>query len=1651
MSSIDKRIVQMQFDNGQFEKGVSTTMNSLNNLKSNLSTLNDAGQTKKLQGALDAVTSKFSVLGTMADQTIRQITSGILNLTENVLKKFTIQPIIDGMATYEQKINSTQQIMHAANLTQKETLGYLNDLNEYSDKTIYSFSDMTASLGKFTAAGVDVNKATTAIKGLGNVAALSGASTQDFSRAIYNVSQALGSGYMLARDWMSIENANMATKEFKDTLKDTAVAMGYLTEEESKSIGNDLRGSLEKKWLNSEVLIAALNKYADAESEIGKAGYEAATKVKTFHQLMENMGDATATAWSRVFSDIVGQYEDAAIVWTAISNKLESIFITPVDNIHNALAKATADFNFRPNLIYGLADAFKALEAILHPIGQAFKSVFPIDLVKVFGNLGKSVRDMGSHMLSFWTVSYKGQEILEKLRQVFLGLFKAVRIVGVTFKNIVYILSPVGQLLKDLAGWILDILAPLGLVVSRADYAYEHSKKVASGVETLHNVIQGLVDILEAVIGPLVKFVSTLISGGGIEAAFDNMGQSFEKFTSKGSGVAKFLSGIGKAFSKLSELIDKVAGTIGDALTNLFHKNDQAADASTKKINNFGDTVKNVFTKVKDFFSNFATNFQAAMGKVSDFLKSMSPEQLGILADSAVFAGIGLSLNSLFNTIKKMLKGGGENPFQKLIDSLKGFADAIPEVITSTLDKIKSAVDAWKKSKIAETLKTIAESMLILAGALAVIAMIPAEKLASSTAAIAGLMAEMAVILKFMNSGALVEITGDKKMINNLGSMGTMLIKISAAILILSIAVAKLAKLDMGSMWSAVAAISGLLWELVGVTKVFGTMGDAKIPKVAAALIAMALALQGISLAIALLSKLDPGKMWSALAGISALLWELTGAMKVLATNSGNSAGVLSSALAIDMVAGALVALSIPLAVLSLIPFEKLMKSFAVLSLTLAALVAALEVVSKTGGGGAKSIAAAGTIMMLALALQMIAMPLAMLAVIPIANMATAMLGLIGTLYSLVGAMAILTKFSTGDTTKAVDALGLLVMSLGGISMSLAMLAKFDFGSLMASVLALNGTLYALVGALAILSLIPGGSAMAGAAAIMMLAVALQIMAIPLAALAMIPFGQLMSSMGALLLTLAGLVAICAIIGAGIAVILPGAAVLVGILAGLAAVFAIICAAAGALATAILTAGDGFVKLAAGIAALAAVGPMAESAFAVLKGAVEAFLEAIMMMIPMFFAKLALGLLSFLETILSILPKLLDIVGKILVQVFEAIKEHLPKIVELVLDTLSQILDKLKEYIPKMADTALDLLVAILDTIADHIQDIVEAGADIVVNLINGIANKLPDIIDAAINLIVSFIEGLAQGIENNKDRIKKAIDDLCQAIIDAFKTFFGIHSPSTVMNTQGNYLIDGLRNGIRDKLTDAGNAIADVGRKILDGFKGLPSKLSDIGKNIMTGLKNGISSMIDSVKSAVGTVATGVKDKFKKLLDIHSPSKVFAEYGRYIDLGLANGIRGNGKVVNHSLQGMTDSALSTMNDVIGAIGTGDFNHPVIAPIVDLSNVNAASQSLASAFSDQSMGVNAVANISGVDNALGLMKSLQAANADNAANAQASNDSIISAMSNEIQSLRAELADMTAAMKQMKIVMDTGTLVGAIAPEVDTALGSRAKLVGRGV
>lgn len=218
-----------------------------------------------------------------------------------------------------------------------------------------------------------------------------------------------------------------------------------------------------------------------------------------------------------------------------------------------------------------------------------------------------------------------------------------------------------------------------------------------------------------------------------------------------------------------------------------------------------------------------------------------------------------------------------------------------------------------------------------------------------------------------------------------------------------------------------------------------------------------------------------------------------------------------------------------------------------------------------------------------------------------------------------------------------------------------------------------------------------------------------------------------------------------------------------------------------------------------------------------------------------------------------------------------------------------------------------------------------------------------------------------------------------------------------------------------------------------------------------MTGLKNGIGSMIDSVKSAVGDVATGVKDKFKKLLDIHSPSKVFAEYGRYIDLGLANGIRGNGKVVNRSLQGMTDSALSTMNDVIGAIGTGDFNHPVIVPVVDLSNVNAASQSLASAFSDQSMGVNAVANISGVDNALGLMKSLQAANADNAANAQASNDSIISAMSNEIQSLRSELVDMTAAMKQMKIVMDTGMLVGAIAPEVDTALGSRAKLVGRGV
>ncbi len=355
MSSIDERVVKMTFDNDDFEKDIKTSSDSLSKFKDSLNdsttatgldnvskSLSNISFTNVLSG-IENMTSKFSVFGVSAATIIQDITRKLESMAETMVTAITTDPLTAGWDEYELKMSSVAVIMNSTGESIDTVNQYLDELNEYADQTIYSFSDMTENIGKFTNAGVNLEDAVTAIRGISNEAALSGATATQASNAMYNFAQALSTGYVALIDWKSIENAQMATQEFKQQLLDTAVACGtveetadgmyqVLTTNASGSTLSDainategFRDSLSYQWLTTEVLIETLKDYGDATTEIGAKASEAATEVKTFSMLIDTLKEAMGSGWTETWENIFGDYETAKAGWTSVSNLLGNI------------------------------------------------------------------------------------------------------------------------------------------------------------------------------------------------------------------------------------------------------------------------------------------------------------------------------------------------------------------------------------------------------------------------------------------------------------------------------------------------------------------------------------------------------------------------------------------------------------------------------------------------------------------------------------------------------------------------------------------------------------------------------------------------------------------------------------------------------------------------------------------------------------------------------------------------------------------------------------------------------------------------------------------------------------------------------------------------------------------------------------------------------------------------------------------------------------------------------------------------------------------------------------------------------------------------------------------------------------------------------
>ena len=409
--TIDERVVEMRFDNKNFESNVATSMSTLDKFKQKLKfdgaakgleDINSASKRVNMSGlgsSVDAVSAKFSALQVMGVTALANITNSAVNAGKKIVSALTLDPVKDGFAEYETQMNSVQTILantQKEGTTVKVVNAALDELNTYADQTIYNFTEMTRNIGTFTAAGVKLDASVNAIKGIANLAAVSGSTSQQASNAMYQLSQALAAGKVTIMDWNSVVTANMGGQVFQDALIRTSEHLKTGAKEAINTYGTFRESLTRGQWLTTEVLTETLSQISGAYSKadliaqgytedqaeeitkLAQTATDAATKVKTFSQLIDTLKEAMGSGWTKTWQLIIGDFEEAKEMWTSVSDVLSG-FIQKFSDARNTLIESA--------LGKGFASLSEKMKNLLEP---AKKAVETVQTVK------ESISDLGS-------------------------------------------------------------------------------------------------------------------------------------------------------------------------------------------------------------------------------------------------------------------------------------------------------------------------------------------------------------------------------------------------------------------------------------------------------------------------------------------------------------------------------------------------------------------------------------------------------------------------------------------------------------------------------------------------------------------------------------------------------------------------------------------------------------------------------------------------------------------------------------------------------------------------------------------------------------------------------------------------------------------------------------------------------------------------------------------------------------------------------------------------------------------------------------------------------------------------------------------------------------------------------------------------------
>ena len=953
--TIDERVVEMQFQNESFERNANRSISTLEKLDSALELKNgkksfadvEAAAEKtnfsSLMNAVEQVSSKFTALGVIGFTALQRIANAAINVGTSLVKSLTIDPIMQGYQEYELKMGSIQTIMASTGEDLTTVKGYLEELNEYADKTIYSFSDMTQNIGKFTSAGVSLENSVAAIQGIANVAAISGANTNEASRAMYNFAQALSAGYVKLIDWKSIENANMATVEFKQQLIDTALELGTVTKDadgmyrtlsgKTFNATKNFNDVLQEQWMTTDVLVTTLGKYTDETTEIGQKAYEAATKVRTFSKLMDTLKEAVGSGWAMTAEYIIGDFEQASDLWTKVNDKLSEIINKSAEarnsllkawnqgvlgedsnilGMWNAVDQVWTNMTGREAVLKGLASIFGEIEKILGRISTAFGKVFKKltanDLIQAsyrFLNFARSLR--------------LSDEQLNSLESGFTGVFSVIKKAGSIVKTFIGFLKPIVKLVTYIGGVLIDAFGKLGEKLSGIS-------KWDSYKDFFSNFSDGL-----------SKLVELLINGADSASEFATELYSIVK--------GNFETALTAAATKLGAIGETIRGIfadlkIGDKLSSLL--------GAFLLLDGFSNSLSSFSLIGTGGLTALLVSLSRVLGTLGDTLKSFQTQiKAKAIKDIAISVGILAAALLVLSLIKP----------ERLMSAMTGLAMSMVGLVkvVSAVGKIVSGSGFNLKGFIvlASALVPLAAAILILSVAVKIMAGLNWSELVAGLAGLAGISYVLAKTAEYLSRNA----KGLK--VSAIGFIG-----LATAVLILSVAVKKFAELDLGKMVQGLIGVAAVLASIARFTKIAET---AKIGvKTGIALIAIAAAMVIFSSAVAKFGEMPWQQALQGVIAMTAILAMIAGFSLLLAECN----NMLSTSAALILVGAAMQILASALEKFGSMDYEEFGRGLLAMCGSLMILAGAMWAFGKTKDGITAILAASAAMLILAPALK---------------------------------------------------------------------------------------------------------------------------------------------------------------------------------------------------------------------------------------------------------------------------------------------------------------------------------------------------------------------------------------------------------------------------------------------------------------------------------------------------------------------------------------------------------------------------------------------------------------------------------------------------------------------------------------------------------